>query len=288
MMGSPKVDGLRVPCHPELGPVTSSFMPLPNKLTRDALRKIVGNTCLDGELMAVDAEGKPLTFNETQSAFMTRGGQPAFLYLVFDCFDHPEDPFITRYADAYAHCESINHKSVACLRHIHIKTLQGFRIYAAKNIADGYEGTMLRDPNGPYKSGRSTLKQQWLLKYKEWVDTEGTITGFDERMHNANEDVRDNFDRAKRSSHKENMIPMGTLGALILDTEWGELHVGTGFDDALRQEIWDHNMDHAEMYKLKQPAPGRDMGRTVTFKYQPFGMQDKPRFPVFLHFREGE
>lgn len=148
---------------------------------------------------------------------------------------------------------------------------------------------MLRHPQGPYKNGRSTLRQQWLLKHKDWQDAEGTIIGFEERMHNANEDIKDNFGYAKRSSAKDGMQPTGTLGALILETPWGELRVGTGFDDALRAEIWERNevkqVGEAE-WVVRGPQP--DIGRTITFKYQPFGMQDKPRFPVFLHFREDE
>ena len=151
---------------------------------------------------------------------------------------------------------------------------------------------MIRDPQGPYKGGRSTLNQGWLIKYKEWLDAEGTVVGFEERMHNTNEDQKDNFGHAKRSSHKDGKVPMGTLGALLLDTAWGQLSVGTGFDDALRQDIWERNCviakgegDHVEfIVRGKQP----DINRVVTFKYQPFGMQDKPRFPIFKHFREDE
>ena len=35
--------------------------------------------------------------------------------------------------------------------------------------------------------------------------------------------------------------------------------------------------------------PGENpVGKTVTFKYQPFGVKNLPRFPVFKHFREKE
>ena len=33
-------------------------------------------------------------------------------------------------------------------------------------LAQGYEGVMLRHPAGPYKPGRSTAREAWLLKLK--------------------------------------------------------------------------------------------------------------------------
>jgi DNA ligase-1 len=201
---------------------------------------------------------------------------------MFDCFDKPEDPFRSRLMRAEQFVRRASHRCISVVEHVVVQTPEEFARYAEETISLGYEGVMLRDPEGPYKEGRSTLKQQWLVKYKEWADAEGTVVGFEERMHNANEDIKDNFGHAKRTSHQENMVPMGTLGALILDTKWGELRVGTGFDDALRQEIWDSNRE-PDIYGAQM-----DLGRIVTFKYQAFGMQDKPRFPVFLHFREDE
>ncbi len=293
MLVSPKLDGIRVINHPILGPVTRSFKPVPNKHIRESLRSMIGSTPLDGELVGI-SHGKVMSFNATQSAVMTRGGLPQYRYMVFDHFFNLSAGFITRLADAAAYVRFLNEPEyVEFVTHTLIKDKDEFIATAEYFIAMGYEGAMLRDIDGPYKSGRSTLKQGWLLKYKEWADAEGIVVGFEERMHNANEDVRDNFDHAKRSSHKENMVPMGTLGALVLDTAWGELKVGTGLDDALRQEIWERNCVLARsdedgnvefIVRGKQP----DKDRIVSFKYQAFGMQDKPRFPVFLHFREEE
>ena len=61
------------------------------------------------------------------------------------------------------------------------------------------------------------------------------------------------------------------LGSLILDTEWGDLYVGTGFDAQQRKDLWDN------YYSI--------VGKKVTFKHSPV-IKDKPRFPVFKCFRE--
>lgn len=293
VMVSPKLDGIRCLIHPDLGPVTRSFKPVPNQYIYERLNNECLGLNLDGELIAVDDKGVALTFNETQSAVMTQGGRPSFVYAVFDCFTIPEYDFADRFGAANATVNMVGRPFVEMVKHVIIKDTEEFLAYAEETAGLGFEGTMIRDPNGPYKSGRSTKKQGWLLKYKEWLDAEGSIIGFEERMHNANDDIKDNFGHAKRTSHKENMVPMGTLGALILATEWGQLNVGTGFDDSLRQELWDRNMvkdlgdsDMGHRWIVRGPQP--DLGRKVTFKYFPFGMKDLPRHPSFLHFREEE
>ena len=74
LMASPKLDGIRVLNHPDLGPVTRSFKPVPNKYARDTLQHLLLDTALDGEILATTSEGEVLDFNATQSAVMTRGG----------------------------------------------------------------------------------------------------------------------------------------------------------------------------------------------------------------------
>ncbi len=284
---SPKVDGIRNLMHPELGAVTRSFKPLPNEYVREELHRWAAHTNLDGELVAVDALGKDLSYNETQSAMMSHSGQPAWKFMVFDCFERPDWDFVTRHQLARQRCRQLGCTRIKILKHEIIRDIEEFIKYTDKCIGAGFEGSIIRAPAGIYKSGRSTLRQGWLLKYKQWIDTEGIITGFVELMHNENPDVRDNFDLAKRSSAKDGMVPMGTLGALELTTEWGRLYVGSGFDQALRQEIWTRNMDVAEMIRSGSSGPP-DVGRYVVFKYTPHGMKDKPRFPIFKGFRDDE
>ena len=285
VMVSPKVDGIRCLIHPTLGPVTRSFKPVPNAYVREQLENQLGHSYLDGELIAVDGNEKDLTFNQTQSAMMSHSGRPLFKFMVFDCFESPGLDFSTRHEYARHIARRAMWAPVKILRHVMVDNIEDFMKFTDQCIRDGYEGSIIRAPAGPYKNGRSTLNQGWLLKYKEWRDAEGTITGFVELMHNSNEDIRDNFDQAKRSSAKDGMVPMGTLGALEIETQWGKVYLGSGFDAATRQEIWNRNLS-PQWQPDSFTAP--DRGRTVTFKYQPHGMQDLPRFPIFKGFREDE
>lgn len=140
-------------------------------------------------------------------------------------------------------------------------------------LNQGYEGLMIRDPNGAYKQGRSTLKQGWLLKVKRFLDDEAVVVDLVEKLYNNNEVTLDERGYSKRSSHKENKVPANTLGALtVYSSEFGEFDIGTGLDDNLRQLVWDNKSEY--------------VGKLVKFKYFPIGIKDKPRLPVFLGFRD--
>jgi len=141
-------------------------------------------------------------------------------------------------------------------------------------LAAGYEGVMLRHPDGPYKHGRSTAKEAWLLKVKRFVDAEAKVIGYSEAQHNANEAKRNELGQLERSSHKAGKVGKQTLGALMVkDLKTGvEFDIGTGFTESQRQLLW---------------AQGDNLiGKVVKYKSQPTGVKDKPRFPVFLGFRD--
>jgi ATP-dependent DNA ligase len=272
LLGSKKLDGLRCLIHPTLGPVSRKFLPIPNRHV-NAMLNTERYYGLDGEIMMFDASGKPLPFNPIQSAVMSEGGTPEFEYWVFDKFYSGNQwidalPFSMRYAllDDWQ-----DHPTIKVIPQHRIYDADDAQKFASRMIAEGWEGIILRDPSGKYKSGRATWKQQGMIKYKEFSDAEGTIIGFEERLHNTNEQQRDEFGLAKRSSHKDGKVPAGTLGKLILHTErWGEVRVA-GFDLNFADDVWNNK----EKY----------LGKEVTFSYQEYGMQDLPRFPVFRHIR---
>lgn len=270
VLASPKLDGIRCVIHPTLGPVSRNFKPIPNDYIRSVLspEKL---RHLDGEIVTY-TDGRVDSFNDVSSKVMARAGEPNFKFLVFDFFLYPKAEFVDRLVGAMniaAYGPSLFVKSVT---HHHMPTVESFLRYGEQCLSEGYEGAMYRDPEGGYKYGRSTLTESWLVKWKQFQDAEGTVIGFEERMHNANEATVDALGRTERSSHKAGMVPAGTLGALVVDTSWGQLRIGTGFTDHQRATIW--------------AAKSWYIGRKVTFKYQAEGSKDLPRFPVFKGWRE--
>jgi DNA ligase-1 len=144
----------------------------------------------------------------------------------------------------------------------------------AQWLAQGYEGVMMRHTSGPYKCGRSSMNEGYLMKLKRFSDAEAVVIGFQEEMFNANVAMKDAFGRTKRSSHAGNKTGKGTLGALIVrrESDGVEFNVGTGMDNATRLEIWENQ--------------GKYLNQLVKYKWFQVGTDERPRHPVFLGFRD--
>ena len=265
---TPKVDGIR--CLIIDGQAVSrKFKPIPNNHIREKLKGLPNN--IDGELITY-TNGVRDNFNIVSSKVMSVDGEPEFTYEVFDYVYGDLD---VAYRIRMWDLKYIVDLPDFCnkLIPIEIDNEEELLEYESYCLKEGYEGIMLRTPNGPYKCGRSTPKEAYLLKLKRFEDSEAIIIGFEERMHNANEATKDAFGKTERSFHKDNMVPMDTLGSLkVRDIKTNkEFNIGTGFDDAMRKLIWDNQDKHLD--------------KIVTYKHQPSGSDELPRFPVFKGFR---
>jgi DNA ligase-1 len=268
LLASPKLDGIRaVVLDGQL--VSRTLKPIPNDFIRNALSR----PCLDG----LDGElivGSPTDadiYLKTNSAVMSKSGDPAFTYYVFDIHNMPST-FAARLAELP---EQVGVDArIVVLEHKEIKSEAELIAYQEWCIEQGYEGVMLRRPSASYKYGRSTLKEQTLVKLKVFEDGEAKVLGMTEEMHNANEATTNALGHTERSSHKENKVGKGRMGTLVvrdLDTNV-EFEIGTGFTAAHRQEFWEQTTSV--------------VGRIVKYKHFPHGAKDKPRHPVFLGFRD--
>jgi DNA ligase-1 len=270
---SPKLDGIRCTIHPTLGPVTRNLKPIANAALRARLAELPAY--LDGELIA-GPPNAPDAMQRTSSAVMSSSNDSSGVrFYAFDSALNPHDVFDERRWLAVSAAQCFEGLVEAVDQNEAEDASELMRIEEFY-VNEGFEGVMLRDPKGRYKFGRSTVREGILLKVKRFADMEGTVVGFVERQHNGNEATKDNLGRTKRSSSKEGKTGTDTLGALSLEIEFhGQvivLEVGTGFDDAERLYIWHHQDEY--------------LGRRATFKYQPSGSKDAPRFPVFKAWRE--
>jgi DNA ligase-1 len=280
VLASPKIDGIRFMVQDGVA-LSRTWKPLPNRFFQDFIKTndedLEG---LDGEVIvgqdpsAISYQGQKL-FNATQSAIMTSGGSPDFSLHLFDFYANPRAGFGHRHMVALDTVKDLNEAgftNVYGVPHTLLRTAQEVLDYEQECLEAGYEGIMLRHPNVPYKHGRSTLKEQGLIKIKRFNDAEAKIVGFKPLERNTNPPEKDAFGLQKRSSHRAGKVADELLGKLVVTQQpWGEFEIGSGFDVATREEIWKNQ----EAY----------LGKTVTFKYQAHGTQEKPRAPIFKGFR---
>jgi DNA ligase-1 len=202
---------------------------------------------------------------------MSFDGEPEFTYWVIDRWDLPNMPYIGR---RFKILPPSGARTITLCQKL-IMNLDEMFSYEEEWLEKGYEGIILRDPNSPYKYGRSSPKEQYLVKRKPFVDEEAVIIGFEEQNENTNELTTNELGYAKRSGAKDGLVGKGTLGKFIVRSEkWGEFKIGTGLglDNSLRQRIWDNQRSYD--------------GCIIKFKYQPFGIKDKPRLPIYIGFRD--
>lgn len=226
----------------------------------------------DGELIVGDIYAKDV-FQKTTSGVMSKDGEPDVTFYVFDLWNLPDEDYESRQRtlqDLLLQDSTMSNVVYTMIHKCH--TVEDLDFFLNHEEKVGGEGLIGRNPKGRYKYGRSTPKEQFSMKFKFFDQKEFEVVGFTERMHNSNEQTRDNLGYAERSSAKEGMIPMNTLGSLVLRYGDDTFNVGTGFSDALRDEIWFNQ----EKY----------LGKLASIRYMSVGAKDKPRVPSLIGFRD--
>jgi DNA ligase-1 len=212
----------------------------------------------------------------TTSGVMSAGGQPDFTFYVFD-YRHPLSvtrSFKDRYETAQAITDFTCDPRIQMLEHVLIENTEQLKAFEERALDEGYEGVILRDPDGLYKHGRNSSREALMLKVKRFTHAEAIILDSIELMRNGNEATINALGLTERSTHKDNKTPAGVLGAwLVRDCETGkEFTVGGGFTAQQRKEFWENR--------------GEYHGCMIRYKSFPVGVKELPRFPVFDAFRD--
>lgn len=273
LYATPKIDGIRaLKINGEL--VSRSFKPIKNDHIRKCLAGLPDN--VDGELCAGTFDNLK-SFQETQHLVNSKEiVSDDWVYIAFDWVSESlDDTYKTRMAYLhYHHCRT-TYPNTRFLFPKEINSLEELVAYEQMCISKGYEGVILRSGDGPYKCGRATVKEGYMLKVKRFDDAEAKVVGFVELEHNNNEAEKDNFGRTKRSDKKEGKVGAGVLGKFVLELPDGkQFGCGTGLSAEQRKEIWENKDSY--------------LGKLVKYKYFAHGEKDLPRHPVFLGFRDEE
>ena len=267
---TPKLDGLRVVII-DGQPKTRSLKRVKNKNILETLRGIPH--MFDGEIIA-----NTNTFQDSTTAVMKVDAETPWTYYVFDLVlpDQPNAPYTTRINKLREIFETENlPPQVKLLEPTYVYEREHLESIIQSHLEEGYEGTIVREPGSPYKCGRSTLREGYLLKIKTFVDSEARIIGAEELMSNQNEATINALGLTERSSHMENKVAAIMLGALVVEdlTDSSKVFkVGSGFTHVQRVEIW----NNLELY----------LGKILKYKHFPQGVKDLPRHPIYLGIRD--
>lgn len=274
LIASPKLDGVRAII--KGGVVLSrSLKPIPNPHVQ-ALFGRPELEGLDGELIVGSPTAKDV-YRVTNGAVMRHYGEPDVEFYVFDRVEYGHT-YEDRHAELYMRLEERGwYPHVIYHDWQTVEDLEELLEFENSVLDDGYEGVILRCPYAGYKHGRSTVRQQGMLKLKRFQDSEARVIAVEELMHNANEAKTNALGRTERSSHKANQVPMGTMGALLVeDIHTGvRFHIGTGFSAEERAWFWEHR------HTLE-----RGKRTLVKYKFFPVGVKDLPRHPSYLGLRD--
>lgn len=283
MFLSPKIDGVRAwnPC-----PVDRSYRLLSRRMMRFPNASV--NAKFDvPELQGADGEFclGPITAPDlcrNTGGFLQALDRPAD-DLSWNLFDSlrvaPTIAFKERLVDLHDLVKKLPTALRKCVVEVPqtlVKSVDELLYHENRYLEMGFEGVMLRDPDGRYKFGRATAREGIIFKLKRFVDAEARILGCYEQNHNDNAATIDPRGFSKRSTHKANKVATGTLGGLECVFVNGplkgvEFRTGGGFTAALRDELW-----------AKQ---GDLSGQIVTVKFFAHGVKDKPRHTQFKCFR---
>lgn len=268
----PKIDGVR--CLIKDGVAYArSLKPIKNEYIQDYVKSLDGEwNGYDGELIVGDLYDSEV-FKQSQSGISTIEGEPNFKLILYDFWNREFS-----YTEAIKRIGSIDHEKIVPIDCLIGNSRDHISDIISEFVGAGAEGGILRLPNSGYKFGRSTAKEAWLLKVKEFQDAEAKVIGFQEEMQNNNEAVTNELGRTSRASCKENLQPKGTLGSLICSFDGDkylkpcEITLGTGFTKEERKHIWENQSEY--------------LGKIVTFKYFPTPGYEKPRHLSFKGFRD--
>jgi len=295
LLASTKMDGCRL-LFKQGEIVTRSLKSLPNKQLNEKfepLRKFSeqGNLILDGEVFA---PGIPFQF--IVSCFMTEdcddkksikkwtelcqehdyfiSRQEVLDKLKFYCFDCLTDenlPFQRRIGDVEFHSLL---QDIVLVKHVRVNNVKEVTSYFNKVLEQGFEGLILRNPEGKYKYGRCTIKENNAYKLKPWATIDSKIIGFIQATQ-VNEDAEktvNELGRSRTSKRQEDRHTIDKAQAFVVDFNGKELSVPISMPDEKKEYIWKHQDEF--------------LGKFVEYKYMTVGMKDLPRIPKMIRMRE--
>jgi len=145
--------------------------------------------------------------------------------------------------------------------------------YFEEALANGFEGLILRNPDGGYKFGRATVKENLIYKVKPFVTFDSKIVDVIQatEVREGAEKKTNELGRSVTSKKKEDRVLIDKAAAFEVLYEGKPLKVTIAATDEEKIEIWKHRKSY--------------IGRWVEYKGMLIGAKDLPRHPNTIRMR---
>lgn len=249
---------------------------------------------LDGEMTLGDNPACPERLCSATTGAMGRfkgvDEMPDLHWWVFDYLPDPSMRYLSRYTLLKAKVEDLGHPRIHLVPLYMAVDQDSLKWHMGEFYDQGYEGTIIRNPDAPYKPGRATLKGQELWRVKPWADFEILVTGITEGQMNLNEAKKNTLGRTERSSAKAGQVPNGQVGSIqgtLLKDFVDPITGKTLFKRGLPITAGSGEMSVAEATAFFK-KPETLVGHIAKIKHMTHGVKDLPRFPTFVSLRMKE
>jgi DNA ligase-1 len=214
---------------------------------------------------------------------------PDLHWWVFD-YIRPEwvgQDYLSRLEQLDKRVAELDHPRIHLISFEVCENMTELKAVIARHAADGYEGTIIRNPKAPYKPGRATKKGQELWRVKPWADFEILVTGITEGQMNGNEAKKNTLGRTERSSAKAGMMPNGQVGSIqgtLVKDFFCPVTDKLLFAEGLPVTAGSGEMTVADAaYYFAHPE--EIVGHLAKVKHMTHGVKDLPRFPTYISHR---
>lgn len=215
---------------------------------------------------------------------------PDLTWWVFDTLLFPDWAYADRYQRLVQRVRALDHPRIKLVPATPVESREHLDRLIGYHSACGYEGTIIRNPEAPYKEGRATLKGQELWRVKPWADFEIFVTGVTEGQMNGNEAKKNTLGRTERSSAAAGMVPNGQVGSIqgtlvkdFHDPVTGRLLFAKGLP--ITAGSGEMSVPEATAYFEDRDSI---VGKIAKIKTMTHGVKDLPRFPTFVSLRIAE
>lgn len=285
-LSSTKMDGFRLLnlCGEHL--LSPALKPFPNENMASHMQPFL-DYCRENRIVTDGEFWSPsLTFQELQSIVRSHDKPiPSDVrYYIFDMMledewdKETEKTYYLRYQDVMTClCGFTN---VVTVEHSFVNTAKDAETLFNKTIENEQEGIILRSPVARYKHGRTTLRQDGMWKFKEFVTHDAVIISLEqgERMIAGIDRDVDAQGKLERTYKNENYEPSGMVGAFWVQQDRYppfKVKPGKGHDNATKIRWWEDYCLYPEKWR----------GKHVEYKFMPHGTMDKPRIGNLVRFR---